>query len=188
MRTHEEFCAEITSRKNKIVKKRKERRQVMLACIPFILCIALFAGVGIRDRILYPLTPDVGETEGAGAPETVMETIGQDEQTDRFPTDGVIESIPPIVIPDDGFEEPPEEIPDGFVEETERLPDGVIENLPPVDDLPDGNEWVEEGTAWDPPVDEERETQVEVESEDSSSETESGTTETEFLSAETGMF
>lgn len=174
MRTHDEFCAEIMLRKKKIVKKRKERRQVMLACIPFILCIALFAGVGLRDRILYPLTPDVGETEGAGEPETVMETFVYDEQTDRIPSDGMIESIPPLVLPDEGF-----------AEETERLPDGVIENYPPTDELPEINEGVEEGTAWDPPVDEDCETQVECE--ESTSETESCTTETEYLSAETAI-
>lgn len=174
MRTHDEFCAEIMSRKNKIVKKRKERRQVMLACIPFILCIALFAGVGIRDRIIYPLTPDVGETDGAGEPETAMETVVFDEQTDRIPSDGVIESIPPIVLPDDGP-----------INETNRLPDGVIEIYPPTDELPAVDEWVEEEPEWDNPQEEACGTQVECE--ESSSETESCTTETEYLSAETGI-
>lgn len=177
MRTHEEFCAEILTRKNKIVKKRKERKRVALSCIPFLLCIAIFASVGIRDRILVSISPEAAETDGIGGdlPETVMETFVYDEQTDRFPTDGVIESIPPIVAPDNGFEELPEEI-----------PDGIVESVPPLDELPEGDEGIEEGTAWNPP-EEDCETQIEIESEDSSFETESEESETEFLSAETGI-
>ena len=50
MRTHEEFCAEIDRRKQGFIKKKKNRQRIALACIPFVLCLGIFAATGIRGE------------------------------------------------------------------------------------------------------------------------------------------
>ena len=45
-REHNDFCAEISRRKDHIVNKRRQRRRMLLCCIPFVVCVFVFAAVG----------------------------------------------------------------------------------------------------------------------------------------------
>ncbi len=54
IRSHEDFCAEITRRKTELIKRKKMRQRILLSCIPFVICLGLIAAVGMQGIILQP--------------------------------------------------------------------------------------------------------------------------------------
>lgn len=176
MRTHEEFCAEILLRKNNIIRKRKERRRVVLACVPFVLCATIFAGVGMSGNIVFPQTPDVNETGGVGSHLTgqIEETYEREELTDQ-----VVELLPP-----DGDKHPSHI--EGVGSDDEILDGEHIEGIPETGFVDEGTEaeipeWENESDAveWD--------TFAEFESEANPLESDSDNAETEPRPFETGI-
>ena len=122
MRTHDDFCSEVFERKNKIIKKRKERKRIVFACVPFALCatIALGARIAIPDPLVGG---EIGET---------VQT--QNENTERPP---VIENADPK--PGDNVAELPD-VDEGLEEKSEG--EAIGENVGGNEPFPD-DEWLE---------------------------------------------
>lgn len=59
MRSHEEFCAELERRKEKLINAKKTRQRILLSCIPFVICFGLIAAAGMQGR----LHPEINSNE-----------------------------------------------------------------------------------------------------------------------------
>lgn len=116
MRTHDDFCSEVFERKNKIIKKRKERKRIVFACVPFALCatIVLGARITIPDPLVGGEIDETVQTENENAERPPMV-----EDADPKPGDNVAE----LPDADEGLEESEGEAEGEHVNGNEQFPE-----------------------------------------------------------------
>lgn len=76
MKQHEEFCAEIYRRRDKLIKKKRERR-VVTSCLAFALCFAIIGVIGLMGEADggRSLTGDEENTGALGIAEIQSVTV-----------------------------------------------------------------------------------------------------------------
>ena len=180
MRTHENFCAEITRRKSELIKKRKERKRIALACVPFVIVLTIFAGTNTY-RLLFPPTISTPSVNDGSQNEE------NDSQNNNEQTVAESENVDIVTPPSNGGDQKPgDPIEDEEQEDNKEDEDNRYEDVgdPGGDDGMGEDEGVGGDGLIDWPVGEGIRPSGKPSQTDSTDDTEESTEETEDISTD----